>query len=277
LQTVTLARLRDILDRESEQPDPAGTLRPVPTLEGRVTLTHVGFRYPAAPDVPILEDVSVDVLPGTTVAIVGRSGSGKSTLLKCLAGLLQATKGSIAFDAVDLRELRWTELRRRIGFVPQRPYVFDDTLARNIAFGEDEPDMDAVRAAAAIADVDSFAERLPLGYRTRVGEGGMRLSGGQSQRLAIARSIFHRPSVLLLDEATSALDSEAERTVTENMRRLLEGRTAFVVAHRLSTVRDADLILVLEAGRVAETGTHDELFARDGLYVHLYGQQLAGS
>ena len=215
------------------------------------------------------------MLPGTTVAIVGRSGSGKTTLLKLLAGLLEVSQGSIAFDSVDLRALRRTDLRRRIGLVPQRPHVFDDTLARNIAFGEEEPDMAAVRAAAEIADLEAFAEQLPLGYSTRVGDGGLRLQGGQAQRVAIARSIFRRPSVLLLDEATSALDSESERIVTANMRRLLEGRTAFVVAHRLSTVRDADLIVVLEHGRVVEQGTHDELFAADGLYFHLYGQQLA--
>ena len=276
LMTVVLGRLRDILDREPEQDDEDQSLRPVPTLEGRVTLRNVSFSYPADPEHMILQDISLDVLPGTTVAIVGRSGSGKTTLLKCLAGLMEVSRGSIAFDSVDLRSLRRGDLRRRIGLVPQRPHVFDDTLARNIAFGEEEPDMAAVRAAAEVADVGAFAERLPLGYATRVGDGGLRLQGGQAQRVAIARSIFSRPSVLLLDEATSALDSESERIVTANMRRLLEGRTAFVVAHRLSTVRDADLIVVLEHGRVVEQGTHDELFAADGLYFHLYGQQLAG-
>jgi ATP-binding cassette subfamily B protein len=275
LMTVLMARLRDILEREPEQDDEDGNLRSVPSLEGRVSLTNVGFRYPESGGDPILREITLDVAPGTTVAIVGRSGAGKSTLLKCIAGLLEASDGVIAFDSVDLRELRWRELRRRIGLVPQNPYVFDDTLARNIAFGEDVPDMDAVRSAAEIANANEFIERLPLGYDTHVGDGGMRLSGGEAQRIAIARSIYHRPPVLLMDEATSALDTEAERTVNDNVRRLLEARTAFVVAHRLSTVRDADLIIVLEQGRIAELGTHDELLARAGLYFHLYGQQLS--
>jgi ABC-type bacteriocin/lantibiotic exporter with double-glycine peptidase domain/CRP-like cAMP-binding protein len=275
LMTVLMARLSDILEREPEQADGDETLRPVPSLEGRVSLTNVGFGYPEGSGDPILKGITLEVDPGTTVAIVGRSGAGKSTLLKCIAGLLEASEGVIAFDSVDLRGLRWRELRRRIGLVPQTPYVFDDTLARNIAFGEDVPDMNAVRSAAEIANANDFIERLPLGYDTHVGDGGMRLSGGEAQRVAIARSIYHRPPVLLLDEATSALDTEAERTVNENVKRLLEARTAFVVAHRLSTVRDADLIIVLEQGRIAELGTHDELLTRGGLYVHLYGQQLS--
>ncbi len=274
LMTVLMARLRDILERDPEQADDDESLRPVPSLEGRVSLTNVGFSYPETSGEPILRGITLDVEPGTTVAIVGRSGAGKSTLLKCIAGLMEASDGVIAFDSVDLRELRWRDLRRRIGLVPQTPYVFDDTLARNIAFGEDVPDMDAVRSAAEIANANEFIERLPLGYDTHVGDGGMRLSGGEAQRVAIARSIYHRPPVLLLDEATSALDTEAERTVNENVRRLLEARTAFVVAHRLTTVRDADLIIVLEQGRIAELGTHDDLLTRGGLYFHLYGQQL---
>jgi ABC-type bacteriocin/lantibiotic exporter with double-glycine peptidase domain len=275
MMSVILGRISDILDRDPEQDIDAAGVRRVPTLGGHVTLTNVGFRYPNSPNTPILEGITLDVPPGSTVAIVGRSGSGKSTLLRCLAGLSMVTAGSIAFDSVDLRELHWTDLRRRIGHVPQKPYVFDDTLARNIAFGEEEPDIQAVTAAAEVADARGFIERMPLEYNTRVGDGGLMLSGGQAQRVAIARSIFHRPPVLLLDEATSALDSEAEHAVTENMRRLLEGRTAFIVAHRLSTVIDADMIVVLEQGRLVEKGTHDELLGREGLYLHLYGQQIA--
>jgi ABC-type bacteriocin/lantibiotic exporter with double-glycine peptidase domain/CRP-like cAMP-binding protein len=271
--SVLLGRMQDILDQEPEQAG-ATALRPVPTLAGRVALAGVGFTYPSTPDVPILDAVTIDVRAGMTVAIVGRSGSGKSTLLRCVAGLLPITNGTITFDGVDLTELDWPQLRRRIGLVPQHPHVFDDTIAANIAFADDEPDPDAVRAAAEIADAHDFIERLPLGYATRVGDGGMRLSGGQAQRLAIARAVYRRPPLILLDEATSALDAESERTVTQNMARLIEGRTALIVAHRLSTVREADLIVVLERGRVAETGTHDHLLAREGLYFHLYGQQL---
>ena len=271
--SVLLRRMQDIVDERPEQPATA-RLRAVPTLEGRVTLRDVGFRHPQTPEIPILEGVSLDVRPGTTVALVGRSGAGKSTLLKCLAGLVEASEGTITFDGVDLRELDWGALRRRIGFVPQRPHVFDDTIARNIAFGEPAPDIDAVRAAAELADAREFIERLPLGYETRVGDGGLRLSGGQAQRLAIARALYHRPPVVMLDEATSALDPEAERAVTHDISRLIDGRTAFIVANRLSTIRDADVIVVLERGRIAETGDHGQLIARGGLYLHLYGQQL---
>ena len=205
---------------------------------------------------------------------MGRSGSGKTTLIKCLAGLIEPTEGTIFYDGLDLRTLNYRTLRRQIGFVLQDNHLFADTIARNIAFGEEEPDMDRVLWAARVANAHDFVDRLPLGYDTKVGETGIAISGGQRQRLAIARALYQQPPVLIFDEATSALDTESERAIQENMTKLLHGRTAFVIAHRLSTIRDADSILVLERGKLAEQGSHEELMDRQGLYYYLYSQQL---
>ena len=188
--------------------------------------------------------------PGSTLGLVGRSGSGKSTLVRCLAGLVVPSDGSVLYDEVDMRELDWRQLRRRIGVVLQAPYLFDDTIAANIALGEDEPDMALVQRAAEIADAAGFIESMALGYDTKVGDSGMRLSGGQAQRVCIARALYHDPPVLLFDEATSALDTESEAAVKRNLDRVLEDRTAVIVAHRLSTIRDADV------DRRARTGPH---------------------
>jgi ATP-binding cassette subfamily B protein len=193
--------------------------------------------------------------------------------VKLIAGLLEPTEGSIELDRIDLATLDYRTARRHIGFVLQDTHLFDDTIARNIAFGE-EPDPVDVQWAARVASVHEFAERLPLGYETRVGDSGLKLSGGQAQRVAIARAIYRKPAVLLLDEASSALDAESERTVKRNLDDLMHGRTTFVIAHRLSTVRDADLIVVLDRGRIVERGTHVELMERQGLYYYLVGQQL---
>jgi ATP-binding cassette subfamily B protein len=274
LATVLLNRLNDIFEHEPEQGSDHSKLRRVKTLEGAIRFQDVWFWYPGPQPQPILEDISFDVAPGTTVAIVGRSGSGKTTLAKLLAGLVEPTRGSITYDGVNLTSLEYRDLRRKIGFVLQEPYLFDDTIARNIGFGEEHPDMDRVQRAARVANAHDFVDRLPLGYDTRIGETGILISGGQRQRVAIARALYFQPPVLIFDEATSSLDSESERAVQENMDQLLQERTSFVIAHRLSTIRNADMIVVLEKGKLVERGSHDELMQRRGLYYYLVSQQL---
>jgi ATP-binding cassette subfamily B protein len=274
LARVLLGRLEDVLDQEPEQGADHAALRSVTTLSGRVELHNVSFRY-GGPEAPaILDGVSFSAEPGQTIAIVGRSGSGKTTLLRLLAGLIEPSEGTIRYDGFDLRTLDYRTLRRQIGFVLQESYLFDDTIAHNVAFGETEPDRERVRWAARAASAHDFVHRLPLGYDTRVGESGLRLSTGQKQRIAIARALYHRPPVLVLDEPTSALDSESERAVKEGLDELTLTSTSFVVAHRLSTIRDADRILVLERGRLVEQGAHDDLMARKGLYFYLASQQV---
>ena len=271
---VLLNRLDDVFQHEPEQGRDRSALRAVRTLSGSVTLRGVGFRY-GGPEAPaILDGITVDMPAGKVVAIVGRSGSGKTTLARCMAGLLEPTEGAILYDGLDLKTLNYRDLRSRIGFVLQDCYVFADTIAHNIAFGEEEPDLERVVWAAEVASAHEFIERLPFGYDTRIGETGLALSGGQRQRIAIARAIYHRPPILIFDEATSSLDAEAERAVQHNIDALLEGRTAFVIAHRVSTVQNADLIVVLEGGRLVEQGSHDALMRRRGLYYSLVSQQL---
>jgi ATP-binding cassette subfamily B protein len=274
---VLLNRLNDVFEQEPEQGIDHSRLIPVRSLEGRIALRDLGFSY-GGPEAPmILKGIHCDVPAGKFVAIVGRSGSGKTTLVKCLAGLLEPTEGAISFDGVDLKTLSYRDLRRQIGFVLQENFLFADTIAKNIAFGEEEPEMDRVLWAARVANAHEFIERLPLGYETKVGESGLAISGGQKQRIAIARAVYSQPPVLIFDEATSSLDTESERAVQENMDKLLRGRTSFVIAHRLSTIRNADTILVLEKGLLVEQGNHEELMKRQGLYYYLSSQQLAVS
>jgi len=272
--SVLLNRLNDIFEQEPEQGHDRSRLIPVPSLEGRIQLRGVCFKYggPEAPN--ILSDINLDIGAGKMVAFAGRSGSGKTTLIKLVAGLLEPTEGTIHFDNVDLKTLNYRDVRRHIGMVLQENHLFNDTIARNIAFGDMEPDVDRLLSAAQAAAAHDFIMRLPLGYETKVGESGLALSGGQKQRIVIARAIYNNPPILIFDEATSALDTESERAIQENLGRLMAGRTTIVIAHRLSTIREADAIIVLEKGSVAEIGTHDALMAQRGLYYYLSSQQL---
>lgn len=272
--SVLLNRLNDIFEQEPEQGHDRSRLTSVPSLEGRIQLRGVCFKYggPEAPN--ILSDINLDIMPGKMIAFAGRSGSGKTTLIKLVAGLLEPTEGTIFFDNTDLKTLNHRDVRRNIGMVLQENHLFNDTIARNIAFGDIEPDLDRVLSAAQAAAAHDFIMRLPLGYETKVGESGLALSGGQKQRVAIARAIYNNPPILIFDEATSALDTESERAIQENLGRLVAGRTTIVIAHRLSTIREADAIVVLEKGSVAEVGNHDELMAQRGLYYYLSSQQL---
>jgi len=271
---VLLNRLNDIFEQEPEQGHDRSRLVPVHSLEGHLQLRGISFKYggPESPD--ILKNINLDLPSGRMVAFVGRSGCGKTTLIKLIAGLFEPTEGMILFDNVDLKTLNYRDVRRHIGIVLQENHMFNETIARNISFGDPEPDLNRVLAAAQAAAAHDFIMRLPLGYETKIGESGLSLSGGQKQRIAIARAIYNNPAVLIFDEATSALDTESERAIQDNLRRLMAGRTTIVIAHRLSTIREAHSIVVLEQGSVAEIGTHDELMAQRGLYYYLSSQQL---
>jgi HlyB family type I secretion system ABC transporter len=272
--SVLLNRLNDIFEQEPEQGHDRSRLVPVQSLEGHVELRGVSFKYggPESPD--ILKNVTLEFPPGRMIALVGRSGSGKTTLVKLIAGLFEPTEGTIYFDNIDLKTLNYRDVRQHIGIVLQENHMFSDTIARNIAFGDPEPDLDRVLAAAQAAAAHELIMRLPLGYETKIGESGLLLSGGQKQRIAIARAIYNDPPVLIFDEATSALDTESERQIQENLGGLMSGRTTIVIAHRLSTIREAHSIVVLEQGSIVEIGSHDELMTQRGLYYYLASQQL---
>jgi ATP-binding cassette subfamily B protein len=221
----------------------------------------------------VLKDLSFLVQPGDAIALVGASGAGKTTLVNLLPRFYDPQAGEILIDGINIRDVTLKSLRRQIGIVPQETTLFSGTIAQNIAFGQKDFDLEAVQDAAKIANAHQFIIQFSQGYHTWVGERGINLSGGQRQRLAIARAVLLNPSILILDEATSALDSESEALVQEALDRIMKERTVFIIAHRLTTVRRADRILVMEQGQIIESGTHAELLEREGRYARFYAQQ----
>ncbi len=266
-------RVFELLERKPSIPS-SGGLTP-PGVEGTVEWQHVDFAYPSRKDVPVLRNFNLKLAPGEVVALVGPSGAGKSTIASLLYRLYDPVKGHIALDGRPLPTLDPQWLRRQIGVVEQEPLLFSTTIAENILYGRPEATQAEVEEAAKLANAYSFVNAFPEGFKTLVGERGIQLSGGQKQRVAIARAILKNPRLLILDEATSALDAESEHLVREALERLMKGRTTLVIAHRLSTVQGADRVVVLDAGGVAQIGTHAALVSEEGIYRRLVEKQFA--
>jgi ATP-binding cassette subfamily B protein len=276
--SVAMERLGDVLDLEPEQrPEDLAARVAIPELQGDIRFDGVYFRYGGNDTPYVLENISVDIKPGELVAIVGRSGSGKTTLAKLLVGFYPPTEGKLTIDGYDIGVVDKEYYRAQVGYVMQTNLLFSGTVAENIAGGSDEPDRRRIEEVAKRADAHGFISKMPLGYQQVVGERGMGLSGGQIQRLCIARALYRDPRLLVFDEATSALDSQSESNIISNLNDILKGRTAVVIAHRLSTIMRADKILVLYEGKIVEQGRHDELVQRRGMYYELVQKQLSAA
>jgi ABC-type multidrug transport system fused ATPase/permease subunit len=265
-----LERTHEILKESAEDSDPQRTVS-LPAIVGNIDFADVNFSYDGVR--AVLHDVSFHASPGTVTALVGSSGSGKSTMIGLISAFYVPTKGAVLVDGVDLSTVRLDSYRTQLGVVLQESFLFDGSIRENVSFSRPDSSEEAVMRACRIARVDEFAESFADKYDTIVGERGVKLSGGQRQRISIARAILAEPRILILDEATSSLDSESEQMIQEGLSYLMRGRTTFVIAHRLSTIRRADQILVVEQGRIAERGTHEQLYALHGRYHELYHKQ----
>ena len=269
----SMERLSTVLDRTADVEDSMSTDSGIDHIKGRIEFRNVSFRY--KPELPeVLHDISFEVEPGRTLAIVGPTGSGKSSLVGLIARLYDATEGEIRIDGQPIRSIPLEVLRSSIGVVAQETFLFSDTLAGNIRFGRIDASMEDVEEAARVAQLEETIAGFPKGFDTVVGERGITLSGGQKQRTAIARAVLRSPSILMLDDALSAVDTETEEQILRGLRRVMRERTSILIAHRISTVKDADQIIVIDDGRIAERGTHEELLALKGEYAAMYERQL---
>jgi ATP-binding cassette subfamily B protein len=265
----SLNRIEEILHQAPAIASPPQPLRPQ-TIRGELTFESVSFRYA---DEPIFENLSLHVPAGSTLALVGTTGSGKSTLVRLLARVYDPQEGRILIDGIDIRDLPLEVLRRQIGYVPQEAFLFSETLAENIMLGAPDAPAEAVERAAELSQLSADLEQFPNGLQTMIGERGVTLSGGQKQRTAIARAVLKDPAILVLDDALSSVDTRTEEAILRGLRGFMEGRTSIVIAHRISTIRDADQIVVLEEGRVVEQGSHARLLSEGGEYARLYERQ----
>jgi ATP-binding cassette subfamily B protein len=269
--TASMGRINEILVEKPEIADSETTTETPAQVQGEIEFRHLNFSYDGT---PVLRDINLRIPAGSSLAIVGPTGSGKTTLVSLIPRIYDAEPGTVLIDGVPIREYPLATLRRNLGFVPQETFLFSETVRENIAFGSENATDEEVRSAAQAASIAEDIEGFPEQYRTMVGERGITLSGGQKQRTAIARAVIRNPRILVLDDALSSVDTHTEDKILNHLREIMRGRTTIFISHRVSTVRNADRIAVLHAGRIVELGTHDELVAKDGYYTDLYNKQL---